>query len=307
MRNHLTRRNVLVAASAAALSLALPGAAVSQRKPKRRVMWAASVRTKTLAQRLKAAQLGKFDAMSVFPIDYKMWRDSGLSAQDIRKQIDDAGINAAIVDPFVQWTPNFSIPEGYPKENVGFIDHTEDQVFAMADALGAKQVNCVEGLGQKHERQALIDSLGAVTERAAKRGIALTIEPMPISSIFSLADGWDLVKTINSPNLGLTFDTWHFWRAVPDHRLLASIPSDKITEVQLADAKKQLHGNLLNDLLHHRLLPGEGEFDLKTTVKILRDIGAYNSVGPELFSDAMDKLGHEEAGTVLGTNLDTWS
>lgn len=306
MTRLMTRRETLTAAGTAVFGLAISGAAMSQAQPKRRVMWAASVRTKTLPERLIAAKLGKFDAMSVFPIDYKMWRDSGLSEQDIRKQIDDAGIKAAIVDPFVQWTPNFAIPDGYPKANVGFIDHTEDQVFAMADALGARQVNCVEGLGQRHERAALIDALGAVTERAAKRGISLTIEPMPISSIFSLADGWDLVKSINSPNLGLTFDTWHFWRAEPDHQLLATIPADKITEVQLADAKKQLNGDMLNDLLHHRLLPGEGEFDLKATVKVLRDIGAYTSVGPELFSDAMDKLGHEEAGLALGQNLDAW-
>jgi sugar phosphate isomerase/epimerase len=303
----INRRQIIATASIAVLALSNPETAMSQTKPSRRVMWAASVRTKPLAERLKAAQLGKFDAMSIFPIDYKGWRDSGLSDQDIRKQIDSSGIKAAVIDPFVQWTPNFSIPKAYPKENVGFIDHTEEQVFSMADALGAKQVNCVEGLGQRHERAALIDALGKVTERAAKRGIALTLEPMPISSIYSLADGWDLVKAINSPNLGLTFDTWHFWRAKPDHELLAQIPANKITEVQLADAKKEQQGDLLNDLLHHRLLPGDGDFDLKTTVKVLRDIGAYNSVGPELFSDAMDKLDHQEAGLTLGQNLDTWS
>jgi sugar phosphate isomerase/epimerase len=303
----MNRRTFLVSSAVAAFAVGSVQPAMSQTKPKRRVMWAASVRSKSLAQRLEAAKLGQFDAMSVFPIDYKMWRDSGLSAQDIRKQIDDAGVKAAIVDPFVQWTPNFAIPASYPKDFVGFIDHTEEQVFGMANALGATQVNLVEGLGQKHERAALIDALGAVTERAAKRGIALTLEPMPISSIFSLADGWDLVKAVNRPNLGLTFDTWHFWRAVPDHELLASIPADKITEVQLADAKKELNGDLLNDLLHHRLLPGEGEFDLKTTVKVLRDIGAYNSVGPELFSDAMDRLSHTDAGVALGKNLDVWS
>lgn len=303
----MNRRTFLSTASASAVTLATPQLAMSQNEPARRVMWAASVRTKSLGERLTAAKLGRFDAMSVFPIDYVSWRNGGLTDKDIRKQIDDAGIKAAVVDPFVQWTPNFAIPDGYPKENVGFIDHTEEQVFAMADALGARQVNCVEGLGQKHERSELIDALGRVTERAAKRGIALTIEPMPISSIYSLADGWDLVETINSPNLGLTFDTWHFWRAKPDLELLAQIPADKITEVQLADAKKELIGDMLNDLLHHRLLPGEGDFDLASTVKVLREIGAYKSVGPELFSDAMDKLGHEDAGRILGKNLDKWS
>jgi sugar phosphate isomerase/epimerase len=301
----MQRRTVISGASAALVGLMMARTASGQTAP-RRVMWAASVRTKSLDQRLQAAKLGRFDAMSVFPIDYKGWRDSGLSDADIMAKIKAAGIKVATMDPFVQWTPGFAIPDGYPKENVSFIDHTEDQVFAMADALETNQINCVEGLGQKHEPQALIDSLGAFNERAMKRGKKLTLEPMPISSIFSLADGWNIVKAINSPNLGLCFDTWHFWRAVPDHDLLASIPADKIPEVQLADAKKELVGDLLNDLLHHRVLPGDGDFDLTTTIGVLKKIGAWSSVGPELFSDAMDALGHEEAGTALGSNLDKW-
>lgn len=301
----MNRRTALKIGGALAMSSALPSTGSSQ-SLKRRVMWAASVRTKSLDERLVAAKLGAFDAMSVFPIDYKGWRASGLSDQDIRGKIDAAGIKVATMDPFVQWTPNFAIPGGYPKESVAFIDHTEDQVFAMAQALQTNQINCVEGLGQRHEPQALIDALGAFNDRAIKRGIKLTLEPMPISSIYSLADGWGIVKAINSPNLGLTFDTWHFWRATPDHDLLAAIPPDKIMEVQLADAKKELNGDLLNDLLHHRLLPGDGDFDLKTTVDVLRKTGAYNSVGPELFSDAMDELGHAEAGRALGDNLTKW-
>lgn len=301
----MNRRAALKIGGAFALAAIEPKAAMSQNST-RRVMWAASVRTKSLDERLIAAKLGAFDAMSVFPIDYKGWRASGLTDLDIRGKIEAAGIKVATMDPFVQWTPDFAIPDGYPKENVAFIDHTEDQVFAMAEALQTNQINCVEGLGQKHKSQALIDALGAFNDRAARRGIKLTLEPMPISSIYSLADGWAIVKAINSPNLGLTFDTWHFWRAAPDHDLLATIPASKIMEVQLADAKNELNGDLLNDLLHHRLLPGDGDFDLKTTVGVLRSIGAYNSVGPELFSDAMDALGHEEAGRALGSNLNTW-
>jgi sugar phosphate isomerase/epimerase len=302
----MNRRTFLTSSAVAAFTVGTLEPAMSQTKPNRRVMWAASVRNKSLDQRLEAAKLGRFDAMSVFPIDFKGWQASGMKDADILAKIKDSAIKVATMDPFVQWTPGFKIPDGYPADYVPFIDHTEEQMLAMADALETDQINCVEGLGQKHEPQALIDSLGAFNERAMKRGKKLTLEPMPISSIFSLADGWNIVKAINSPNLGLCFDTWHFWRAVPDHDLLATIPGDKIIEVQLADAKKELIGDLLNDLLHHRVMPGEGDFDLTTTVGVLKKLGAMKSVGPELFSDAMDKLGHKESGTALGANLDNW-
>lgn len=273
----------------------------------RKVLWAANVRNKTLDERLVAAEAGRFDAMSIFPIDFVMWTNAGLTGQQIRQKHDDAGIKLAIVDPFVQWVPDFAVPDGYPPENISFIDHTEDEVFRMAEELEATQINVVEGLGQAHDHNALIDALGGFTDRAAARGLRLGLEPMPISSIADLRAGWNLVKTVDRDNLGLTFDTWHFWRADPDHALLRSIPGDKIFDVQLVDATAELKGDLLNDLLSHRLFAGEGDFDLTTTVAVLREIGGYRSVGPELFSDAMDALDAETAGRLAGENLSRWT
>ncbi len=303
----MNRRSFLSTAAATAALSTLKSEALMADPIQRRVLWAANVRNKSLDDRLIAANEGDFTAMSVFPIDFKTWRSSGMSADDIRKRFEDAGVHAAIVDPFVQWTPNFAIPDNYPEENVAFIDHSEEDVFEMADALGATQMNVVEGLGKSHEHNALVDALGGFAERADQRGLRIGLEPMPISSIATLTQGWDLVREINRPNLGLTFDTWHFWRADPDHDLLRTIPGDKIFDVQLVDATTELKGDLLNDLLRHRLFAGEGDFDLQTTVSVLKDIGAYRSVGPELFSDAMDALDAREAGRLAGLNLTNWS
>lgn len=300
------RRFLRGAGGAATIALVSPENAMASPNP-RRVLWAANVRTKPLNERLIAATEGGFDAMSVFPVDYKTWRDGGMSAAEIRARFADSGVDAAIVDPFVQWVPDFRIPSGYPEANIAFVDHTEADVFAMAEGLGATQMNVVEGLGQEHERSALIDALGGLADRAGARGLRLGLEPMPISSIATLAQGWDLVQGVGRENLGLTFDTWHFWRAEPDHDLLRTIPGDRIFDVQLADARTELKGDLLNDLLRHRLLAGEGDFDLETTVAILKQIGAYRQVGPELFSDAMDGLDAREVGRLAGQNLTDWS
>lgn len=302
----MNRRELLAAAAAASFTPLLPEIAMAQSAP-RRVLWAANVRNKPLAERLAAARAGRFDAISVFPIDYKTWRAAGMSDADIRGMIGDSGIEAAILDPFVQWVPNFAIPDYYPDDYVAFIDTPEAEAYAIAEALGAAQINCVEGLNQPHERGALIDAMGGFAERAAARGFRLTLEPMPISTVATLAAGWELVSAVNHPALTLCFDTWHFWRADPDHDLLRGIPAEKIGEVQLADARSDPHGaDLTEDLLHFRMMPGDGDFDLATTVAILKETGAWTSVGPELFSDAMDALDAVEAGRRAGENLDRW-
>lgn len=302
----MNRRQFLIGSAAVAMFALLNKHIAFASSVERKVLWAANVRNKSLEERLEAARVGGFDAMSIFPIDFVNWTEEGMTGAEIRRRYEDAGVKLAIVDPYVQWVPGFEIPDGYPPENIPFIDHTEDQVFRMADVLGANQINVVDGLGLEYDQNALIDSLGAFADRAGQRGLRLGLEPMPISTIATLRQGWALVEAVNRNNLGLTFDTWHFWRSEPDHDLLRSIPSDKIFDVQLVDATEDLKGDLFNDLLRHRLFAGEGDFDLETTVSVLKEIGAFRSVGPELFSDAMDALDAQEVGRLAGENLNAW-
>ena len=70
----MNRRIFLALASAAAATACTTTEPVMKRSNKlaasRRVLWAANVRTKSLDDRLVAAQASGFDAMSVFPIDF---------------------------------------------------------------------------------------------------------------------------------------------------------------------------------------------------------------------------------------------
>ncbi len=62
------------------------------------------------------------------------------------------------------------------------------------------------------------------------------------------------------------------------------------------DGAREPVGDLGNDLLHFRRLPGSGDFPLAAIVNRLRETGALNSVGPEVFADAMDSISAVEAG-----------
>lgn len=246
--------------------------------------------------------------MSVFPIDYRGWVANGLTPAAMRQRLRETGIKILAIDPFVQWVPGFAIPAGYPAENRGFIDFSEAEVLSIAAELEAEAINCVEGLGQRHETSVLIDAFGSFADRAGARGLRVTLEFMPISSITDLAAGWAIVSGANRRNGGLCFDSWHFYRSNPDLALLAAIPARKIFEVQLADGLNPMEGkDLLDDLLHYRRLPGEGSFDIARAVALLKRHGAWKSVGPEVFADAMDRLEALEVGRQCGANLNQWN
>jgi sugar phosphate isomerase/epimerase len=300
----LTRRAFL--ASGAAASVAATSLANAQTSP-RRVLWAANVRSKPIMERIAAAKAGRFTHMSMFPIDYKLMLDRGMTDAAIKTMIRDSGIKVLACDPFVQWVPNFEIPTGYPADYVAFIAHNEEFLYRMAETLEAEAVNCVEGLGKSYEPAALTDALGGFARRAKTKGLSVVFEFMPISSIPDLATGWKLIQPLESEGVRLTFDTWHYFRSKPDPVLLASIPASRIGEVQLADADTVLRGkDLTEDLLRFRKLPGEGAFDIRGVTDILKMMGAYRSVGPEVFADAMDALDALEAGRLAGASLDQW-
>jgi sugar phosphate isomerase/epimerase len=297
----VSRRQAIALAGAAAM---VPTVGAAQNTV-RRVLWAANVRSKPFAERVVAARAGGFTHMSMFPIDYKSMLDRGMSHADIGKLVRDSGIKVHVCDPFVQWVPGFEIPQGYPADYIAFIAHNEEFMFRMAETLGAETINCVEGLGKPYEAAALTDALGGFARRARAKGLSVVFEFMPISSVPDLAAGWRIVQPLASENVRLTFDTWHYFRSTPAPDLLASIPADRIGEIQLADADLALRGNdLTEDLLRFRKLPGDGALGLKDVTDILKRVGAWRSVGPEVFADAMDALDAIQAGRASGTALD---
>ena len=294
-----SRRRVL-AGAAAATALPVLGCTEDRARTARAgsasprlVMWGAALMAHPLQTRLDAVAQSGFTHMTVFPADVARWRGGGMSDRQITRAIRASGVGIATIDPYTGWVPGWSL-EGLDDFTRDFIGYSEEEVFAMAETLETEQVNCVESAGAPYDQNAYADALAAFAERASAHGLATTLEFMPTSKITDLAAGWSLIEA-SGAGVGLTFDTWHFWRSDPDHALLASIPMERIVEVQVADADETITGDLQMDLLYHRKPPGEGDFDLDRTMAVLRGMGPIRSIGPETFSEEMNATPAAEA------------
>lgn len=259
----------------------------------RLVMWGATLMAHPLATRLEVVAESGFTHMTVFPADMKRWRREGLADAEISRMIEGSGVRIATIDPYTGWVPGWSM-EGLDDFTREFIEVSEDDVFRMAQVLGTGQINMVESAGAPYEQAAYADAMASFAERARAHGLQPTFEFMPTSKIPGLAEGWGLIEA-SGAEVGLTFDTWHFWRSDPDHDLLASVPMDRILEVQIADGGAEVVEDLQTDLLYHRRVPGEGAFDLARTIGVLRGMGPTRSVGPETFSQEMNETPAAEA------------
>lgn len=69
-------------------------------------------------------------------------------------------------------------------------------------------------------------------------------------------------------------DAWHVFRAGTSlAELRAALSPEMIFGAELVDAAHDVIGTLFEDTVHHRLLCGEGSFDLRGLVALVRQAG----------------------------------
>ena len=253
--------------------------------------------------RVEAAVAGGFAAISLWGRDYQRARDDGLSDADIRHLLADNGLQVGEIDPAWWWPPGAeaaaqAIPAEFDTEDV--FRFGEGDLFAIADAVGARSLNAVDVFGGDWGVDEAADAFGRLCDRAAEHGLVIHIEPLPWSKIPDVATAWELVRGAARSNGGIAVDAWHFFRAGADHQALRAVPGEHVLGVQLDDGPAAPEANLLEATLHARLLPGEGEFDLPGLIATLHDIGCQAPIGVEVFSDELHQLPPGEAARRAG-------
>jgi sugar phosphate isomerase/epimerase len=261
------------------------------------VLCSGTVRRGTpFAERLAAASGAGFAAVSLWGRDYAAARAEGLSDADMRAMLADHGLAMAELDPAWWWLPGateVSIAPELDSEDV--FRFGESELFAMAEALGGRSVNAVDVFGGQWGIDDAAEAFAGLCLRAAEHGLLCHIEWLPWSRIPDMATALEIVRRAGQPNGGINVDAWHFVRTATSTDDLRRVPGELILGIQLADGPAAPEDNLVDATLHHRLLPGEGEFDLADIVDALSATGTVAPVGVEVFSDVLHRLPVDEA------------
>ena len=263
-------------------------------------LWAASVRAYPLRERIEAARAGGFTATSLFPYEVAAAERDGLDAAGVRELFESHGIRIAVVDPLTTWLPGSRVPDDLPADDpaVGAIE--ADAIFEWAVALGADVVTALALFNERVDPGTASRAFASLCDRAAERGLRIALEFVPGTGIPDLASALEIARGAGRENGGLVLDSWHFFRSVPDVRLLASVPPELVFAVQLEDAPARPAADLAHESLHARLIPGDGELDLPTFMRTVLALGAPPLIGPEVFSDATSELPARWLGRLLG-------
>lgn len=261
-----------------------------------RVMWLSQVRSIPFRQRVELTSKYGFGTLSTSPVDFDETVASGLSAADQRQIADDNGVKLSYLDPLTSWVPDWT-PVNEDPDILLYLDRTPESFLRVAEEL---QVDKIHLIGTFPKGRYTIDELtqhfGAMVDRAAKAGLGVTLEAMPLWGFATLDEAWQVLSGANRPNTGLVFDTWHYIRGGRNDDLLSQIPRSAIDTVQIADGTYSLPEGrtMARDCLFNRVPIGEGEIPNKELLALLAKHDLLPSVGPEIFSSALDALAPEQ-------------
>ncbi|RZT86477.1 4-hydroxyphenylpyruvate dioxygenase [Pseudonocardia sediminis] len=231
----------------------------------------------TLEDKLAAASTAGFDGVEIFAPDLIA---SPLSPADIGARCADLGLSVDLYQPLRD------------------IDSTDDARFAANLRRAGATFDVMAGLGADTvllcssvspdavtDDDRLAGQLHRLAEHAAARGMRIAYEALAWGRHVGTWDhSADVVARADHPALGLCLDSFHILSRGSDPSGIADVPGEKLFFLQLADAP-QLTMDVLSWSRHHRLFPGQGEFDLPAFLEPVLAAGYRGPLSLEVFND----------------------
>ena len=238
-----------------------------------------SIRNATFSERCAAAHGAGFDGFGLYVGEYSSLRSAGRSDDELRGIIAEHDTRMIEVEalPF-------------------FADAYTDIFVHMVSTFRPDRVQVVPPFTGEVDRVAAAEWLGSLADRVAPFDTALAIEFLPFTDIAEAADAAELVDRAARPNIGICVDSWHVFRGGGLLSLVGLDPS-VVASAQFNDGPLDpVLDDYVQDCLHHREPPGDGEFDLRAFIDLLAPTAPISVEVPD---DDLDLLAAEHVAATL--------
>ncbi len=119
----------------------------------------------------------------------------------------------------------------------------------IANALGEREYS--QEVAQENFRE--------ICEIGSRYGVSIALEYLPWTSLNTMKQAWDVVRSVKRPNGGIVLDTFHYFKGHPVKAELYAVPIDRVFMVHLDDVE-DVDADLVTLTRKHRVAPGEGIF-----------------------------------------------
>ena len=202
---------------------------------------------------------------------------------EMRTMLDDHRLTRLEVECLLDW---FVDPGD---ERRAASDATRDMLFEAADVLGAHHVKVANIPGTPCELDKLTERFAELCADAAQRHDSLiAYEFMPFDvNVHTIDAALAVVGGAGAPNGVIAVDTWHCSKLGIAPEELRRIPANLLGWVELSDGQFANMDDPVDEVVNHRALPGEGEFDIPGYVSVIREIGYPGPWGVEVLSEEL--------------------
>ena len=137
-----------------------------------------------------------------------------------------------------------------------------------------------------------------VCTKAEKSGLEISLEFLPSSNIATLADALEIINLVESQNIGICLDSWHFFRGENEIESLSNLKPGQVNLLQMNDGTLIAENNdYIEDCLTNRRLFGQGEFPLDSFMAAIDALGYSGPVSIEIMSAELANI--SETGAAM--------
>jgi len=155
-------------------------------------------------------------------------------------------------------------------------DATRRMLLESAAALGARHIKVGDFFKTSVPMPKLIEEFAQLCHEAREHGTRIVFEFMPFSRIDSLTLAVELVTGAAQPNGGICVDLWHVVKLGIPYAAVAAVPPQYLLSIEINDGylKAPPGMDMVTETTCHRSFCGEGEFDVRGFVALLRGVYA---------------------------------
>ena len=210
------------------------------------------------------------------------------SLSDMGQLLDDNGIRCFELEFLWEWFLDESADAR--KE----ADATRKLLFEAAAALDAHHIKAGNIPGTPCEMPRLQEAYAELVADAAQHTSAKVLyEFMPFDvNVNSIETALEVMDGVDGT--GVVIDTWHMSKLGIKPDDLRKIPLEKLGWVELSDGLYENMEDRVDEVVNHRKLPGEGEFDIRGYVEVAQDMGYAEPWGVEVLSQELRALPLDE-------------
>ncbi|MFF3358612.1 sugar phosphate isomerase/epimerase family protein [Streptomyces sp. NPDC002917] len=251
-----------------------------------------TVSAQNFTERVEVAAAAGFDGLGLSLDTWRRITAEELSPREVKAVVNANGLEILELEAVF----GFAVP--VERTGVAFggglvYTRPDDlrEFWAVAELFGARHLQAVGSFDRTDLEPDVVERFADLCDQAAQAGLTIALEFVPTTNVPDAATALRIVEAAGRPNAGLCVDSWHHTRGANDLDQLRTVPAGRVTMIQINDGPaRPADPDFLVETLHHRTVPGAGDFDLGGFVSAVTAGGVSAPVSVEVISDHLAVL-----------------